>query len=114
MMGRPLRVVVVDDSRLMRGIIRTALEAEGDIVAVGAGCVGSPRAAACGGAWLLWVDGERVARVETPTHVVAVAVHAVSRRVAASHTRRLAWGCLPPRRHGHGRRPGDRGPPEAH
>lgn len=35
MMGRPLRVVVVDDSRLMRGIIRTALEAEGDIVAVG-------------------------------------------------------------------------------
>ncbi len=35
MIGRPLRIVVVDDSRLMRGIIRTALEAEGDMVTVG-------------------------------------------------------------------------------
>jgi hypothetical protein len=63
------------------------LAADGDMVAVGAGCVDSPRAAAYGGAWLLWVGGERVARVETPFHVVAVAVHPVSRRVAIAQRR---------------------------
>ena len=63
------------------------LAADGDMVAVGAGCVGSPRMASRGGAWLLWIGGERVASVETPFQVVAVAVHPVSRRVAIAQRR---------------------------
>ncbi|MEE3100783.1 MAG: response regulator, partial [Pseudomonadota bacterium] len=44
MSGKPIRVVVVDDSRLMRGIIQAALEAEGDIaVAAQAGNVAEGR-----------------------------------------------------------------------
>ena len=44
MSGGPIRVVVVDDSRLMQGIITAALEAEGDIkVAAKAGNVAEGR-----------------------------------------------------------------------
>jgi hypothetical protein len=66
------------------------LVTDGDLIVAGAGRVGRVRggpqeAPAC--AWMVWASGERVARVETQTAVVAVAANAASGRVAVAHTR---------------------------
>ena len=66
------------------------LNTDGDLIVAGAGRVGRAQGApqarqAC--AWMVWASGERVARVETQSAVVAVAANAASGRVAVAHSR---------------------------